>query len=97
MRHIVILACLMLVSIGITLAGDQPTPDNKHIFIPIGIYYINGKYVNTVPFGKEPIDDLHECMERLQHIVGAIKTRGDVPEGGDIIGACMPVLAEMPS
>jgi hypothetical protein len=75
-----------------------PVPDNAHIFIPVGIYYRDGKYLRAEVFNdQKPIPVLELCRHELQTIVEHIKVKGgNIPEGGDVIAACLPVLAEVP-
>lgn len=69
---------------------DQPQTTNTPLFIMAGIFYTNGQFVKLVTFG-EPMEDKHDCMEKLQHAVGAVIQNGKIPAGGSLIGACIPV------
>jgi hypothetical protein len=93
---VVVLA--FLVGCGIVAAEPfTAVPDRLHIFIPVGIYYMHGSFVKIVPFDQEPIAELSLCRNELQGIIEKIKIKGgDMPEGGDVIAACMPVLATIP-
>lgn len=82
------LALALVLSFGLVRA-EGLTP----LYVPMGIFYLNGEFVKTVQVG-EPINDLHECMEKLQHVVGSLEQNGKIPEHGGVIGACMPVPAK---
>lgn len=68
----------------------QPRTTGTPLFVMAGIYYMNGQFVKLVTFG-EPTEDKHDCMEKLQHAVGAVIQNGKEPAGGSLIGACIPV------
>lgn len=75
---------------GLSAPLAQPRTTDTPLFLMAGIYYTNGQFVKLVTFG-EPIEDKHDCMEKLQHAIGGITVGGKMPPGGSIIGACIPI------
>lgn len=89
MKSLIALVLIGLLCGAATKSAERPDP----LFVPVGIFYMNGKFVKIVPVGTETFINIKECMETLQRAVGGVMQSGTIPNGGSMIGGCVPVPA----
>lgn len=60
--------------------------------MPVVSYYKGGKPINVIAFPEHIFDSSQECMDKLQKALAAMT---DIPEDGNIVGACMPIPSQV--
>ena len=85
-RLLPLLAALMAMT---TMANTAPKA--PPLYVPVAVYYLQGKPVNVIAYPEKMYDSLKECSEAEQKALVAIEQAGKIPEGGQILGACMPI------
>lgn len=65
------------------------------IFIPVGLYYVDGAFANATVItkdGKLPtFDSVNECIDFLRNALTAAAKQGALSDGHGAIGGCIPV------
>lgn len=71
------------------------------IFVPVGLYYIDGAFANAAVItkdGKLPtFDSMNECIEFLRDAMTAAAKSGALGGANGAIGGCIPVHRLMPA
>ena len=88
MRHYLAFAAVTILCS--TIASAQ-TPAIPPLYVPVGVFYQNGKLANVIAYPNHTYDSLKECAEALQHALLDMQENGKVPSGGFAMGACLPV------
>lgn len=80
--------------LGLTLVGAisaaNAIPAVTPIFIPTAIFYHNGKLIKLLQVG-EPYTDMQKCLKEMQEGIQGMIESGKIPNGGSVVGACVPV------
>lgn len=82
-RSILLAAALLL---PLTLSAET----REAVFIPCGAFYMHGQLVGFKPVGPA-IATLDDCLEQLKKGIKDVELSGAMPDGGSIVGACVPV------
>lgn len=94
---------LVLSAALLAASASAQIPEAGHpdfLFVPVGIYYVDGAFVNADPVrakdGKLPrFDDATECFDFIKKAMLAAIKSGNA--AGSIVGACLPVRRLDPS
>lgn len=81
---------LGLALIGSVSAATSSTP----VFIPTAIFYHNGQLLKLIQVGT-PYTDLPKCLKELQEGIQGMMEGGKIPNGGSVVGACVPAPSTM--
>lgn len=100
MKLLVLSAALLAASASAQIPSAQQEFMHQFLFVPVGIYYVDGKFVNADPVrGKDgslqQFDDKEECFDFVKKAMLAAIKSGKA--AGTIVGACMPVRRLDPS
>lgn len=96
-------ASVVLASMAATAQIPTEPKETGHsdfLFVPVGIYYVNGAFVNADPVrskdGSLPrFEEKSECFDFVRKAMLAAVKSGNA--AGTIVGACLPVRRLDPS
>ena len=73
---------LLAILFTATAYAADPSPP---VFVPVGIYYVDGHIANVKAFPEHIYDSLHECQDAVTLVLAHL-------QGGAVMKvACMPV------
>ena len=64
-----------LFAVSVSAANVTPVPP---VFVPVGVYYQNGKLANVKAFPEHVYDNLAECSKAVQEIMFKAQASGNV-------------------